>query len=61
MDTNRCISMAIIIRCVCGQELNELGGLLFSPPYDFTEVDVCVKYHLCEKCYNDVLFFLGLE
>ena len=33
----------------CGLELEELGGLLFSPP------DVegkAIKSHLCVKCYG---------
>jgi len=35
----------------CGEELKELGGLLFSPPKEGREVK---KFHLCVECYKDI-------
>jgi hypothetical protein len=47
--------MAIAPRCAfCHGELQEPGGLLFSPPTDET----VVKLHLCVGCYNAVLAFV---
>lgn len=48
----------------CGNELNEFGGILLSPPNkEFKETiekyyniklmgDIIIKSHLCIKCYN---------
>ena len=39
----------------CGRELNEPGALLFSPPIQ----DVMVtKYHLCRRCFEEILRML---
>ena len=46
------------INCdVCGEELDEPGALLFSPPADSDEQDDyycsgCDKYHICVTCYR---------
>lgn len=48
--------MSIEIKCdKCQEELNEPGGLVFSPPSPCGGHDECIKHHLCKKCYN--LFF----
>lgn len=45
--------MAIRPRCdFCAKELTDYGGLLFSPPNTSGTVK---KYHLCKKCYAEVL------
>lgn len=36
----------------CMKEINEFGGLLFSPP-DINSM--VTKWHLCVKCYKDVV------
>lgn len=41
----------MIIHChICKYQLSEQGALLFSPPSGTNE-PICVKYHLCKKCY----------
>ena len=32
----------------CGEEMTDLGALLFSPPYQ----GMTWKYHMCKKCYK---------
>ena len=52
------------IKCYrCDEELEEMGGLLISPPelgkigmHHFVE-----KIHLCTKCYGFVVQFLQRE
>lgn len=45
--------MAIQVQCDrCGEELNQKGAILFSPPFDYQGYDVCDKYHICVKCWN---------
>jgi 5-enolpyruvylshikimate-3-phosphate synthase len=34
----------------CGQELEDFGGLLFSPP----NKNIVKKYHICKNCYNEL-------
>lgn len=36
----------------CGDELEELGGILLSPPLDDGTV---AKDHLCVDCYEDLI------
>ena len=36
----------------CMHELNEFGGLLFSPP-DVN--DRTIKWHLCVDCYSEIV------
>ena len=44
--------MAIKPICdMCKEELNDFGGILFSPPKDH---DV-KKYHLCKSCYAKIV------
>ena len=39
----------ISVKCVkCKKELDEQGGLLFSPPHTFGSIE---KHHLCVDCY----------
>lgn len=47
--------MSIVVHCFkCGKELDETGGLLFTPPYN-----ACVvKYHLCRGCWNKLLMWI---
>jgi len=35
----------------CGNELSNFGALLFSPP---DEKNITKKYHICEKCYENM-------
>ena len=45
--------MAIMVCCDrCGEELNEKGAIIFSPPFDFHGHDACDKYHICVKCWE---------
>lgn len=47
----------------CKNELEEKGGLLFSPPikavnklFDLNdEVDVTRKFHICKSCYENII------
>ena len=49
--------MAINPKCdACGAELNEAGGILFSPPSNENTVN---KYHVCKECYGDMEDLLG--
>ncbi len=49
--------MAIRPKCdKCGKELEEFGGILLSPPDQNNSVK---KYHLCRKCYDEILNFVG--
>lgn len=44
--------MAIRPICdLCGEELNEYGAILLSPPDDSGSVK---KYHICKKCYEKI-------
>jgi len=44
--------MPIKIKCdICGEELLELGALLFSPP---NKNKLCNKYHICNNCFKDI-------
>ncbi len=41
------------IKCdSCGNELDKPGALLFSPPF---KDNTCVKFHICSKCYMDLM------
>jgi hypothetical protein len=42
--------MAIRPKCdKCGEELNDFGAILLSPPNEKNEVR---KFHLCQACYK---------
>lgn len=44
--------MAIKPKCdFCGEELDEFGGILLSPPDKEEKVK---KYHICKKCYAEL-------
>ena len=44
--------MAIKPKCdACKKELTEFGGILLSPP----KRNTVKKFHLCVKCYRDVV------
>jgi len=54
----------ISVNCVrCGTELEQLGGILFSPPskneYEYEET--VNKYHLCKRCFEVILFQIVLK
>ena len=34
---------------ICGDELNELGAFIFSPPSAWLESE---RYHLCKRCWE---------
>jgi hypothetical protein len=34
----------------CGKELNDFGGLIFSPPKGRT----VRKYHICKNCFDSL-------
>jgi len=45
--------MAIVPVCdKCKKELNQYGGLLFSPP---DKNSVTKKWHLCKDCYEEII------
>lgn len=59
---------------ICKKELNEPGGLLFSPPLpelanicDLDNENKTVeehdvqKYHVCVDCWNDIIAFIHLR
>lgn len=50
----------IDVKCsVCGEDLYEPGGLVFSPP---DNKGICKKNHLCKKCYDTVSrIFLNIK
>jgi len=35
----------------CKKELDEFGGILFSPPDENNKVR---KYHLCQSCFKEI-------
>jgi len=49
----------------CKKELKEFGGLVFSPPYEKISYRPIggdhnvTKYHLCERCWELFLNWLG--
>jgi hypothetical protein len=45
----------------CTNYLTEKGGILFSEPFEsFSDnVDYVKKFHLCKKCFSEVLVFCG--
>jgi hypothetical protein len=44
--------MPIKPKCdMCGMELNDFGGLLFSPPDANNTVK---KYHICKECFSEL-------
>ncbi|MBU0547051.1 MAG: hypothetical protein ABH876_02020 [Patescibacteria group bacterium] len=48
--------MAIKPKCdKCKKELKEFGGILFSPP----KKKMVEKFHLCRKCYREILSSFG--
>ena len=48
---------SLIIYCnVCYNQIINPGALLFSPPIK----GQCNKYHICIKCYKDVMNVLKL-
>jgi hypothetical protein len=58
----------ITIKCAkCKEDLEEFGGLLFTPPHASgfkrpVGVDEVFKYHLCVECTKEVeVFILGGE
>lgn len=49
----------ISIFCLkCGDELEEPGGLVFSPPSKTLQSRAVSKIHLCVKCYKEVEKFI---
>lgn len=42
----------------CGLELEDFGGLAFSPPVKFSETSTVVKLHLCKTCWEEFLSWL---
>ena len=40
---------------ICGEELQQAGALLFSPPDMFGRVKQC---HLCQACFDKFLQFV---
>jgi len=48
--------MPLTVTCRrCKQELDEPGGLLFSPPdQDPSYEDTVEKYHICVGCYEEI-------
>lgn len=36
---------------MCGQELQEFGGILLGPPDESSKVE---KFHLCRNCYEEI-------
>ena len=57
------------IKCyLCKKELNEPGGLLFSPPEKFEYekeepfwAGMVNKYHICPGCFLDIMAFIHLR
>ncbi len=48
--------MAIKPKCdKCGKELKEFGGILLSPP----KGNDVKKFHLCRKCYGEIMKAIG--
>lgn len=44
------MTLTINIKCfTCGDELQEQGALVFTPPNEFDE---CEKIHLCNRCWE---------
>lgn len=53
--------MALHILCDgCRVELNESGGLLFSPTASTPEyaAPICTKRHFCVECFSRILLFV---
>jgi len=49
-------NMAIRPTCErCKKELKEFGAILLSPP---DKKNLVKKYHLCQKCYAELLEFI---
>lgn len=49
--------MTIEIKCyLCGDELEEQGALILSPPFTEEETTMYVgkvdKYHICKRCWK---------
>lgn len=44
----------VICDC-CKNELDDFGGLIFSPP----RFGSCEKLHLCKNCYHDLSDFIS--
>lgn len=42
----------------CKKELEDFGGLLFSPPIHKIDPMNVTKIHLCSKCYGRVIKFI---
>lgn len=38
----------------CGVKYSEPGALLFGPPWG-SKPNIVEKYHICKKCFNDLL------
>jgi hypothetical protein len=36
----------------CKKELDDFGGILFSPPDENNKVE---KFHLCRACYEEII------
>ena len=36
----------------CKKELQDFGGILFSPP---NKENMTRKFHICKKCYEEIL------
>lgn len=58
--------MIKVICDVCSKELDEMGGLLFSPPDAAYDDDnnmslVCTKTHICADCFPKLLDFIQEE
>ncbi len=50
--------MPVKIECfICDKELNKIGSILFSPPFDHEQVEgVCDTYHICPVCFGDIMY-----
>lgn len=58
--------MALTVYCTksdCGKEIDQPGGLIFSPPpHGKFMADHVIKYHLCETCFDRFLDWMnGVE
>jgi hypothetical protein len=51
----------INVNCfVCSDKIKEKSGILFSPPTESfsDDIDQVDKFHLCKKCFNNILNFM---
>lgn len=46
----------IEVECeICSKDMDEPGGLLFSPPMGCDDTYMVNKYHLCQKHYSELM------